>query len=184
MRAIGDEDLGAVDDDIVAVRRERRSHAGGVGACRWLGDRQRGKAAVDHHRQQSLLLRFGSEVDQWLDRVEVGRPDHARGRTGPGQFSHALEIGGVRHRRTPVGLGDEHGVEAQRVDRVDVVLGKDTRTVDLLRVRRDQVARECTYAFEQHLLVVGEVDREVEPGKRVHVSARCLVRRRDRSSRP
>ena len=42
--AVGDEDLAAVDDDVVAVGREARLHAGRVRAGLGLGDRQRARA--------------------------------------------------------------------------------------------------------------------------------------------
>ena len=68
--AVGDEGLAAVDDDLVAVRREARRHAGGVGARARLGDGERGEAAIGDARQQPLLLLLAAEIDQRL---------HARG---------------------------------------------------------------------------------------------------------
>ena len=57
--AVGDEDLAAVDDDIVAVGREARRHAGRVGAGVGLGDGERAEAALGDARQQP---RFCSSV--------------------------------------------------------------------------------------------------------------------------
>ena len=75
--AVGDEGLAAVDDDVVAVRREARRHAGGVRAGVRLGDGERAEPAFGDARQQALLLLLGAEVDQRLHAVEVGGADDA-----------------------------------------------------------------------------------------------------------
>ena len=73
--AVGDEGLAAVDDDVVAVRREARS------SCRSRRSRRSGSViasdaepAFGDARQQALLLLLGAEVDQRL---------HARGSWSP-----------------------------------------------------------------------------------------------------
>ena len=89
---VGNEDLGAVDDDLVASRREPGLHAGGVRAGAGLGDGESAKAALGDPRQQAAPLLLRAEVDQRLHAVEIGGVDDAGRRAGAGNRLHRLEI--------------------------------------------------------------------------------------------
>ena len=180
--AVGDEGLAAVDDDLVALLAEGRAHAGGVGSRTRFGDRQRAEAALGDARQQPLLLLLGAPVDQRLHAVVVGGPDDAGGGAGLADLAHAGEVGGVRHLRAAVGLGDEHGVQSQLVDRPDVLPGEFRAAVVVRGAGRDLLACERTHALQQHPLLVVEGDRRVESFEQVHAfNGRCLDRRPRRS---
>jgi hypothetical protein len=162
VRAVGDEGLGAGDDDLVAVRPELGLHPGRVGARGRLGDRQRCERPFGEARQEALLLRFGAEVDQRLHRVEVGRPDDAGRRARFRDLAHAFEVGGIRQRRTAVFLRDEHRIQSQRVDRFDVLTRKVAGAVVFRGLRRDLLARKLAHAVDQHALLGGEADARVD----------------------
>ena len=112
--AAGDEGLAAVDDDVVAVRREARRHARGVGARIRLGDGERAQPARGDARQQPLLLLLAAEIDQRLHAVEVGGVDDAGGGAGLRDDLHHGQIELVARRAAAIGLRHEQPVEPER----------------------------------------------------------------------
>ena len=161
--AIGDEDLAAIDDHrVVALGRKAGLHAGGVGAGLGLGDRQRQQRSLGDARQQAPLLFLAAEIDQWLRRVEIGRPDDPGRGAGGGNLAHAGEIGGVAHPGAAVRLGHEHRVEAERVNRLDIGLRKFSGAVVSGGVRRDLVAGKRPDAVQQLLFLRRQWRQRIE----------------------
>ena len=97
--------------------RHMRRVRSGIG----LGDRQRRERSIGDTRQQAPLLLLVAEVDQRLHRVEIRRPDDAGRRAGPADFAHTGEIGRVAEPGPAIRLRHEHRIEAERIDRADVV---------------------------------------------------------------
>ena len=75
--AVGDENLGAVDDDVVTVGREAGFHAGGIRSGFRLGNGQSTQTAFGDQRQQTLFLLLGADIDQRLHAVIIGGIDDA-----------------------------------------------------------------------------------------------------------
>ena len=171
--AAGDEELAAVDQDVLALRFEPGLHAGRIAAGRSFGNRERYQAARRHARQQALLLRLAAIGDHRLDAVESGRPDDAGGGAGLADLAHAGEIGAVGHGRAAVGLGNEHRVQPERVDRLDIVPGKLGRSIVVLGARRELRARQVLHAREQHALLFGQLEARIQAFKDVHRLSPC-----------
>jgi hypothetical protein len=94
--------------------------------------------------------------------VKVGRPDDPGRRARFRNLENAVEIRCIGKRRAAVCLGNEHRVQAQRVDRVDVLARELAAAVVLGRFRRDAVSREIAHAFDEHALLKGVADARVE----------------------
>ena len=133
--AIRDEGLRPVDDNLVAIRLEPRLHPGRVRSRVRLGDRQRAKAPFGDARQQAGALLVGAEIDQRLHAVEGGGIDDARRRACFRDDRDDLQVEGIGHPRAAEFLRHEDGVEAEFVDRRDVLPWEIARLVDARGVR-------------------------------------------------
>ena len=120
------------------------------------------KVADDVHAVAGEAVVLAAVFDHRFHGVEIGRPDHARGRAGLGNLPRAGEIGEIRHPGAVVLFRNEHGVEPERIDVAHIVPGEVAAAVVAGGARRDFVARQRPHAVEQHGFVVVELQRGVE----------------------
>ena len=155
--AAGDEDLAAIDHDLIAVRAEARAHAGRVRARIRLGDRQRAEPAFRDRGQQPLPLLLCAEIDQRLHAMEGGRVDDAGRGAGLADHLHCRDIEAEAHRRAAVGLRDKQPVQPERVQRLDVLPGELAAAVRVIGVRTDYVLTDAAHLIEHQPLVLAPV---------------------------
>ena len=123
--AVGDEDLGAVDDIVVALQTGLRLGFGGVGAGVGFSDAHTAQhAALGQHGQILALLLLGAVLQNGHAAQRVAGHDVAGGGACLGQF---LRDDGGRHligACTAVLLGNGHAHDAQLEHFPDVLGGE------------------------------------------------------------
>ena len=138
----GDKCFATLNDYMVAVRNKSGFHVRGIGPRRGLGNAQGGEAALSNARQKVYFLLMVSKIDDWLDRMKCGAPNQAGGSTGLPNFPHGGEVSAVGHLRAAVFFGDEHAVQAQFVNAVDIVPGKFAAFIVGCRARADLISTQ------------------------------------------
>ncbi len=106
--------------------------------------------------------------------MEIGRPDDAGRRAGLRDLAHAGKVDEIGERRAAIGLRDEHRVEAERVDVLDIVPGEFAAPVVGRRARRDLFAGEGAHAVEQQRFLVAQPQRVFELVKYLHAAGSLL----------
>src|SRR5260370_391029 len=82
---------------------------------------ERGECPLGDTRHQAPLLLLRAKIDQRLRRMEIRRPDDAGRGARLADLAHTGEVCGVAEPRAAISLGHKDRIEAERVDRVDIV---------------------------------------------------------------
>jgi hypothetical protein len=164
----GDEDLRAVDNDVIAVGAESGLHARRIRAGVRLGERERYECAFGDARQPAFFLLFAAEIDERARAMEIRRPYDARRGARLADLAAAGEVHGIREPRAAVLLGHEHRVQPQLVDVAHVVPGKFFIFVIRRSARCDALSGEPPHAVEHHRFVLGKRESCIQPVQYVH----------------
>ncbi len=97
LTGVGDEDLGAVEDPVVAVAHGGRSGASGIGAGGGLGQTEAAHLFTfgQGHEEFLLLLLGAEQVDRVGAEGEMGRQGHPGRGADPGQFLDSNRIADI-----------------------------------------------------------------------------------------
>ena len=160
-RAVGDEELLAVDHPVRPVAGRARGEVAGVGPGAGLGEAEAAELRRGGElRQPLLLLLLGAvEEDRLADQPAADRHDPAQGGVGAAELLHRERVGHVVAADAAVLLGDGEAEEAElghlRHDReVDGLV-----VVPLHPVRHGLALEEVAGEVAEGLLLLGE--REV-----------------------
>jgi hypothetical protein len=137
-------------------------------------DCQRCQRPLGDARQQSLLLLLVAEIDQRLHRMEIRRPDDAGRGARLADLAHASEIGGVGEASSAMRLGHKDRIEAERVDRPDIVPRELAGAVVVLGARRDLVPRKRPHTVEDLPLLGREWQERVKAVEKLHALSLIL----------
>ena len=175
VRAVGDEDLVAIEHVIVAVALGGGAQGGGVGAGAGLGEPEAAEplAGGEGLQEALLLIVVAEELDRVANQRIVHRQDHAGRSANPADL---LDDDGVRHHvhagATPF-LGHRDAGQAHLGRLGDHLDGEDPLGIDVLGHRRDHLFGESSDLFAQQLLFFAELDLHgispEGPGGRVRV---------------
>ncbi len=153
--AVGDEHLGAVEDEIVAVAAGGGADALHVGAGVGLGDADGGDGvARDDAGHVGGLLGVGARVEE-VDGGHVGMDQHGDGEAGVGGAAEFLgQHGGGAgvHRRAAVFLGVADAEEAERAHLAEHVAGDRAVNLPLVGVGLHLLGHEAAQLVAQHFV--------------------------------
>ena len=158
--AVGDEDLVAVEDVVVAVAAGRGAYPGRIAAGARLGE---GEAAELPARGQGgeefLLLLLGAELQQGVaDQGVVDREDDPGGGADPADLLDDEAVGDRVHAGAAVLLRHRHSGEAELAGLIEKGARELAALVDLLGAGTDDLLGEPPDALLQHLLLFTELD--------------------------
>src|SRR5713226_8835973 len=105
--------------------------------------------------------------------MEIRRPDDAGRGARLADLAHTGKVRGIAEPRAAISLGHKDRIEAERVDRVDIVPGELGRAVVMLGIGCDPVTGEALDAFEDLRLLVRQRRHRIKAIEELH-GARAL----------
>ena len=158
--AVGDEDLAAVDDPLVALLDGLRRHAHGVGAGVGLGDAEAADvlagAGLGQDFQFLLFRRVAAEVVE-AQRL-AGADGHGEGVAHAGDRLIGQQGFNVAHGGSAVLLLEHDSVDTQVACLLEETLGHHIQFVRMLHLGLEPGKRPFVNAVLEHLLFIGEIE--------------------------
>ena len=160
---VGDEDLGAVEDVVVALVHRRRGGAPRVAAGARLGEAEPAEhPAGGQQRDVAPPLLFGAELDDGGGaQVGVGADGERVARVHLGHFVDRDVVGELIHSRAAQLLRPGHAEETELAHLLHVVPRKGGGAVELARDRGDLGAGELAHHVAHLIVLLVEVQGEI-----------------------
>ena len=154
--AVGDEDLGAVDDELIAFPPVGRRHARRIAPCVRLGEQDAADLAAGRQVGEvgRLLLLTAERDDRIAGEGAVRGNENPAGPTCLGDLFHYEDVREDVQPCALVLLGDEAPQEAHCAHLGDQLVGDGVLPVDIDGNRLDLVLSEVTHRIAKHFVVL------------------------------